>query len=333
MELGRAMRVRYGAWESQSGDEVRVDCPRCGDEKQHLYLNLRKRAFICFRCGWGGRADRLLEELAKLRGGPVLDIGVLVAEGKPSKKPIDPRPLPPDAYPLWVDKPSARVPRRYVVGRGVPETEIEDWQVYYAISGPMASRVILPVVENGEIVNWTARSYIGAEPRYLNPLKGESIADRNECVFGLDHIAKFSPRIVILEGPLNAMVFGADAVAMLGKNWSSVQLDKLLSKDAGLYMIGMDRDAIGTFGTLRGDMLPGAGLKLATALSGRGKRVAMVPWPHSPKQDACDLGRAASRHFVDTEAMPWSIATEAYLRASFFQPPQPPSDRGWKKPL
>lgn len=38
-------------------DEVRFNCPNCGDVKFHLYYNLTKGLYHCFRCGISGRTS------------------------------------------------------------------------------------------------------------------------------------------------------------------------------------------------------------------------------------------------------------------------------------
>jgi len=51
-----------------AGGEFRACCPFCGDQKFHLYLNPRKNAWHCFRCGEGGGVRDLLQKMGKEPG-------------------------------------------------------------------------------------------------------------------------------------------------------------------------------------------------------------------------------------------------------------------------
>lgn len=304
------------------GAEVRICCPKCDDEKHHLYVRPSKSAFICFRCGWGGPLGRLLQHLAQQLP-PGTDLESL-PDTPVLARPVIPRELPLGAEPLWLsDSPAAPAARSYLVSRGVPESEHAAWQAHFSIAGDVAWRVILPVIEDGRVINWTARSYVGGEPRYLNPRKGETLRSRSECVFGLDLVPLGIPQLLILEGPLNAMVMGAGVVALMGKAWSTTQVDKLLQKRALTYLVGLDRDASGSVVKLTGRIEPGEGLGLARELASRGARVSIVPWPSAPKRDAADMGRQGAWDWVRAHSLPWNLATEAQMRMGFLKDQRP----------
>jgi uncharacterized protein (DUF927 family) len=47
----------------RSNGEVRVNCPRCGDTKEHLYINAETWLFHCKKCDWRGNRTLLDQEI------------------------------------------------------------------------------------------------------------------------------------------------------------------------------------------------------------------------------------------------------------------------------
>lgn len=50
VDTGTFNRIR----EEDGDTEIRCDCNRCGDTNGHLYYNMRKDVFLCFKCGYRG---------------------------------------------------------------------------------------------------------------------------------------------------------------------------------------------------------------------------------------------------------------------------------------
>lgn len=97
-------------------------------------------------------------------------------------------------------------PRRYAESRGITPEQVVRWSIGYAGEGRLRGRVVMPFHDrNGKPVGYTARSFIGAEKRYLEPKKEENA---DVCaVFGERHWPTPGERetCVVTEGGLNGL--------------------------------------------------------------------------------------------------------------------------------
>jgi len=62
-----------------SGDELRINCFHCGDTKQHLWVNIVKRRWICYKCGYGDPRQQegtgwLPRFIADAEGIPIVEV-------------------------------------------------------------------------------------------------------------------------------------------------------------------------------------------------------------------------------------------------------------------
>lgn len=98
------------------------------------------------------------------------------------------------------------MPRRYAEERGLRAWQVDRWGIGYALAGRLAGRlVVVTRGKRGEPRRYTARTFLGAEKRYLEPLPEEA-AD-GLAVFGEQHWpeAKDRERVVVVEGALNGL--------------------------------------------------------------------------------------------------------------------------------
>ncbi len=317
----RELLLRLGGAPGE-GAEVNLECFKCPDSDQDgklkLGVNTETGMFNCFRCGYSGVLGKLLRDLTKMRllSGDVGSFTLAPADDRP-KIVRQSCALPPGSMKLWEVSPPSIMPRAYMESRGVPSEEFEERQLHFCLSGNYGFRVIIPTIMDNTIVNWTARSYVGAEMRYLNPRNEDVAIEKHLCLYGWDTAKKYS-RIIVLEGALNAMVVGRDACAGMGKCFSTEQIQMLLDARPAEYIVGLDYDAMATR-QQRDDsprgfrLVNGEGLALANKLASAGRRVGVVLWPANPKKDPADLGRGHSRMRLD-RPLPWCPAVEAYLR-------------------
>jgi len=141
----------------------------------------------------------------------------------------------------------------YLKSRGLSRKEIEAYDIRFSEEGRFYGRVMLPVYENGKLVNFIGRSFMNCvKPKYMFPRKGETLLTCSEAIFGY-HEAVNSPlsRMVIVEGIFDAMAVSrmiwrgrVRGLAILSSYLSVGQLHKLLllpKKD--LYIVCLDPDA------------------------------------------------------------------------------------------
>lgn len=134
----------------------------------------RHGAHKCLSCGFGGDAITLVRAVTGLgfrdaltfltsserAGAVLLDVQVV------ARPLMGPTTLPDGVVFAPLDEwPST--PRDYLKGRGVTALQVAQWRLGYATEGQIAGRILFPTVSaDGKLIGWSARSYIGAKPKY-----------------------------------------------------------------------------------------------------------------------------------------------------------------------
>ena len=241
--------VDHGADELTPGEWVML-CPGCGKDK--LTISIAKRAWHCWKCetadgvGRGGLVHlvQLLdggtkrEAVARILQGfhdsvslDQLDVDLAVTcweAGQTRSRPID---LPASCRQGVIDS-TGIMP--YCQKRGLSFDDVRDFGLLWCSEGRYGGRIVFPVWEGDILVYWQARAmWEEAEnptTRYikaLNPPKTSGAAGSSDVLFNLDRAACF-PRVVITEGPIDAIHVGSDAVCSFGKRLAPAQVGKLL---------------------------------------------------------------------------------------------------------
>lgn len=264
--------------------EVRYNCPFCitrgygTDTKQHLYVNMDKGLFLCFRCSEGGRLTKLYHYL-KIPVGHVLpeptsrgsldavisQLSVSLVTDLPDQTILE---FPCPVVPAW----SVPEVRAYLQSRGVSES---DSKAYSLQSGNFfgCERIFFPVYRpwTKDLIYWTGRKFLAGDEekkdvlRYTTP-KGA----KKNLLYGMDVVVQqpgYPDHVIITEGPMSAIAAGRKAVATLGKNVSDFQVELLTKYGFSEYIVAFD-----------GDASP-ASMSLCERLLLRGCRVSMVSLP------------------------------------------------------
>ena len=209
---------------TRSKDEFRFNCPFCGDDSFHLYVNCKKGVYHCFKCETSGRTN--------FRTG---DLEVLRVTTLSPKQPIANEPIKlPNAHPDLITP----VAMKYLVRRGVIEEDVERWRIYCAHpTSKYCGRLIIPYNPiRGYCSYFVARAYTGLPwPKYLNPPGSRDIlfcgpnyqsgeAPRFEAYWDLD-------TIILVEGPFDCIKASrhGPSAALLGKDLKEVQRRVLIS--------------------------------------------------------------------------------------------------------
>lgn len=258
--------IEHGA-NRETLTEWTLDCPTCGKESK-LCVSVLKKAWHCWVCeaiegvkGRGGLLDllqlldgltraqaraRILEgfrDTANLEAIEALDFFQRL-EAKSEPVAIAP---PPHWRPI--DTPGI-LP--YLDRRGIDFADVRAFGLFWCVAGRYMDRVIFPVWEKGVLVYWQARAmweagdHEGPPGKYikaLNPPKQEGAAGAGDVLMNLEQAATFG-RVVITEGPIDAIHVGRDAVCSFGKKLSNTQIAKLLS--AGVTSLDLMWDGPGS---------------------------------------------------------------------------------------
>lgn len=213
--------------------EVSIQCPLCGedDPSEHLGINLQTGKWGCHRDqSHRGKAPRTL--IKAILGCSSQQAGLIVKQYNHS----DPDSLESALAVLEADNNGAiqhdediakqaahqklgpqfadfnrikvrGITRRffdYLESRGYenPQDIIEYYDLRCALTGRYKDRIIIPVRLNGELLGWTSRAIGNPKnaPRYL-----ASSEDVKTTVYNYDDLKKGGKRLVIVEGPFDAI--------------------------------------------------------------------------------------------------------------------------------
>lgn len=256
-------------WKTYSGgdhDEYAVNCPKCHergesttDKKQKLWINHTKGSFFCYRCQWTGTMTRLVQGLIgtsylnaiKIVRGSIMDsmdflnltLHVEKFEKFEEENEIKEIELPHGYEPI-------EGPHPYLKKRGIPwqYAQRHDWGI--SVAGYTKDRIIVPTFMNNKLVFWQARatwepSDVETEDendimlkKVLNP-KG---ASARHVLYNYDR-AKEYETIVIVEGFIDAVKVGPNAVATNGKNLHPAQVEFLRRTKAKKIIMLWDADS------------------------------------------------------------------------------------------
>lgn len=121
----------------------------------------------------------------------------------------------------------------YIRGRGFDNDDIEHYKLMYCTEGRFRDRVIIPFIENNQIV-WFQGRAVGPNPmRYDNPQDVE----KSMIVFNIDAITDTA---IINEGPIDAMTVNGQAIT--GSTISEWQVAKILDRNPKKIIVVPDND-------------------------------------------------------------------------------------------
>lgn len=227
-------------------------CPLCSDYKERLYISQDHGAWLCFNCDNRGSLVTFFSTVLNLDRGVAYALAqkvwdkqgpqsrpIVTTKPKKPLKEVQPPPLFRSIAKDW--KLGVAQPyREYLERRGVDRETAEAYQMGYVILGDYAGRIIIPIVLDGVVVSWIARSiYEKAEPKVLTA-PGTSLSG---VLFNLDNITP--PRVVLVEGVFDALKLREVAVATLGARLSWEQIRLLKRRGFDTIIIMPDNDETG----------------------------------------------------------------------------------------
>lgn len=236
-------------------------CPTCGKEK--LAVNTEKKRWHCFVCEdvqtvWqGGSAQRkavtggggvlkLVEWLDGLERSDaaeflISEAGVGDLTKLPDKGLLDQLhdhiAFGPGVCPAPEGSAPITAPLPYMHKRGVTMEDVRTFGLFWTPTGRYANRLVFPVWEDGYLVYWQARAMYEAHEvppgrrftKALNPPRTPGLPVSSDVLFNID-LASQHPRVAIVEGPMDVIRTGPDAVCTFGKVLHPAQVQKLVAK-------------------------------------------------------------------------------------------------------
>jgi DNA primase len=143
---------------------------------------------------------------------------------------------------------------KYILSRGVdPVQAISRYDLRWAITGPFAYRLIIPIISEKKWFTWIARAITPTlqGPKYLAAGEDFTVNRPNDFLFNADNLSG-GRALLLCEGSWDAIkinssfIPGVHAAALCGKVLTEKQLKALLAV-AGAYthvIVGLDQDAL-----------------------------------------------------------------------------------------
>lgn len=227
-------------------DELIYYCPECinrkgtPDKKGKLYVNVHNYKYHCFRCGYSGQIgnsikvdpNRVYNPDTEVPDNELYRMACEIFESDSEEKKF-PLKIPLDKV---IDSPVAL---NYLLQRGFTIDKINKYDLRVGNPDFEFGRIIIPNQVKHLIYTdyYTARSYVGQEPKYHNPRVVKS-----KIVYNL-HRIKEGDYIILVEGPLTAIAAGDHAVATLGKTITRDQASQIIMKKPSAIFLNYDRGA------------------------------------------------------------------------------------------
>lgn len=225
----------------KSGNEYIVKCPKCEerigkrDTKGHLYVNPTKNVWNCFRCEWKGRDLASLGlQLEEKSYGKISDLADYLANinTPPMEEKFTTIEFPKGYTTDFSRSITGKMAYNYLLSRGLSREQIEENRIGYANGGPYSGFIVLPIFEDSELVYYVTRSIFKKE------YKNAPVPSRN-IMFNF----KNQRVIVLCEGIFDALSFGKNGVALLGKAMKDAQLERIRKNPPQRVYICLDNDA------------------------------------------------------------------------------------------
>jgi len=234
---------KFGSYR-RTHDEMRVNCPFClknvgkVDTDKHLYINVGKNKFNCFRCPARGYASTLVSGL-------MYDFS-MPSENKytsPVISSTDIEMLPDnieDVDDLPLDHPAIN----YLYSR-VDPLDVEHLPIYYCDNyvrneKEYGARLFFPIFYKNIYYGFQARSLKEDDDlRYV----GSYNLQKNAMMFNWEEAEKHDI-LIITEGIFDCIMCGERAVCVFGKSLSKKQYSLIIEKNFNKIICFLDKDAM-----------------------------------------------------------------------------------------
>jgi DNA primase len=210
---------------------IGMNCPFCGDERNHLGVNKHNGSYSCFVCGAKGSFKYLVY---KLTGEWINSSRFEIVPQEPSSRATN--------LDFDFDSLSSRA-KDYLFNRGYdPEELIDKYKIKDGgLIGKFKYRIMIPYFMNNKLVTYSGRDYSGVqEPKYLHLDQESSIMSCKEVLYNLDNCKDQS--IILTEGIFDSWRLGTGSTALSGKSLSTNQFAYL--KKFQRIFIALDQDAV-----------------------------------------------------------------------------------------
>ena len=219
-----------------------VTCPFCDDKTFNGGFNNAGDYYHCWKCG----GHNFKQALARTVNIPFNEVDILIEQyagrnsvlNKLNKKQAKATKL---TLPTDTFTPSER---KYLKGRNFsPKLLHEKYKIVGGgITGSWKYRIIIPLVLNGKIVSWTARTILSKQqqqklkiPRYKNLSIKQSVVDPKSILYNLDHC---EDKIAVLtEGAFDVIRMGDGFFCSFGTELTQSQISMIKQRFEKVFIM------------------------------------------------------------------------------------------------
>lgn len=236
------------------GENWRMSCPFCGADRDRFTVSIKKQVVHCWKCEYTNSVLGLVMELESV---DLAGSFRIIKKYRPityKKVPRDAKEVPlPSAKVLRYEtipkllqngSVAAKLARKYLASRGITTNETKFWKLGLSDTEKYSGYIISPFFDQRRLVYFVARRFAGSGPKYKNPSLTDWGVGKSELLFNYDRArARANDGITIVEGVYDVYASGSNAVALLGKQASSIQLSKIILANPRSCIIRLDADA------------------------------------------------------------------------------------------
>jgi len=297
------VRQAFGSFIAEKdGVNVCVKCPKCGkqgSQKKKLVIKIDDGKFHCWVCGLKGtNIMYLFRKYAPAHASKVSDVfgssksTLFSIDSEEDEQNIDlSKDL--DGFVFLGDvkqnsDPDLKDVVRYARKRGITTSMMWRYRLGACTLGQMRRRLIIPSFDRSGVLNfYSAREIDGtSRMKYIN-----APIPKKEVIFN-EIMIDWTKPIILVEGPLDAIIGGQNVICLLGSHLSedSEVFKQIIKSNSTVYM-SLDHDAKKN------------SEKISKMLSSFDIKVMEIALPED--KDVADLGREKFKKLVE-EATAWS---------------------------
>lgn len=241
VEIFSAIDLRF--WTSGkncSPGWVNIQCPYCDDHSNHLGVSIETGSYHCWKCDAVGPLPSLIYDITDMEKGAISQLirGYRSEGGGGRKK--EGKKVTQIELPACFQK-LPELHREYLLSRGFSPKEIVKKYGVRATHhvGRWGYRLIVPVIFNGELVNFTAMDVSGQGTKYIHCPNEQAVIDMKSVLYNFDTVRD---KAIICEGVTDVWRMGDGAVATFGTQFTEAQL-RLITERVSEAWVLYDSDA------------------------------------------------------------------------------------------
>ncbi len=222
-------------------EEISIDCPFCERSEKHFQISTDENnpTFYCYRCGSKGSYVRLVMKIDKIsynEANVIVNGGVNLSVSEEKEK----YNFPNIEFPLkslWTSQ-----SREYLRRRGIKESTIRKFGLYFCSTGKYKDRIIIPIRLDDKDITFQGRLINNTSTlRYRSPPSSPT----NRLLFNCDDID--NDTVILVEGVFDVFRlyqdgYGNQVGATLGKKISEHQINLLKDKNVKRVWLMYDPD-------------------------------------------------------------------------------------------